>query len=80
MFIYTYRYRYMFTHTCMYAYGRRVRIKVGGFDPPHDPPSVQRIPAGTGVLRSSEPPPPLGPYRRPMPRVLGDSEGGGHLL
>ena len=25
-------------------------------------------------------PPPLGPYRRPMPRVLGGSEGGGRFL
>ena len=23
---------------------------------------------------------PLGPYRRPMPRVLGGSQGGGHFL
>jgi len=32
---------------------------------------------GTSPIRKRAP---LGPYRRPMPRVQGGSEGGGHFL
>ena len=32
---------------------------------------------GTSLIRKRNP---LGPYRRPMPRVLGGSSGGGHFL
>ena len=32
---------------------------------------------GTSIIRKR---PPLGPYCRPMPRVLGGSEGGGRFL
>jgi len=33
-----------------------------------------------GYLAYKKAPPPLGPYRRPMPRVLGGSQGGGRFL
>ena len=33
-----------------------------------------------GYLTYKKKHPPLGPYRRPMPRVLGGSEGGGRFL
>ena len=36
-----------------------------------------RVYRGTSFL--STPPPPLGPYRRPTPRVLGGSLGGGRF-
>ena len=32
---------------------------------------------GTSLIRKRTP---LGPYRRPMPRILGRSRGGGHFL
>ena len=32
---------------------------------------------GTSLMRKCTP---LGPYRRPVPRVLGESEGGEHFL
>ena len=35
---------------------------------------------GTGVPHLQENAPPSGPYRRPMPRVLGWSQGGGRFL
>jgi len=33
-----------------------------------------------GYLAHNPPPPSIGPYRRPMPRFLGESRGGGHFL
>ena len=36
--------------------------------------------SGTGVPRACENAPPLGPYRRPMHRVVEGSQGGGRFL
>jgi len=41
------------------------------------PPPAERIDMGTSLERKRTP---LGPYRRPMPRVLGGSWGGGRVL
>ena len=51
--------------TCLVLW---VSVARGGRDPDY---------RGTPLMRD---PPPLGPYRRPMPRVLGWSYGGGHFL
>ena len=42
-----------------------------------DPVTLDRTYMGTSLIRELSP---LGPYRRPMPRVLGGSEGGARFL
>ena len=56
------------------VYVRRLSAEVAG---PHVA-IAQLVPCrGTSLVRKSTP---LGPYRRPMPRLLGESQGGGCLL
>ena len=45
--------------------------------PPPSPPAHRELYRGTSLIRKRTP---LGPYRRPMPRVLGWSQGGGRFF